>query len=83
MKTCKDFDYTGVKCCSVCHDYDELEIVKIDGAQPKFAVPLRHSFTPKKMINCQKNKNFFKRFSVISMKNVSETFTTTNGPFCR
>jgi hypothetical protein len=33
-KTCKDFDYIDVPCCSICHDEEladmELRIVKID-----------------------------------------------------
>lgn len=33
--TCKDFKYTGVECCDVCHDSEwadyELRVVKVDG----------------------------------------------------
>ena len=33
--TCKDFQYTGVQCCEMCHDSEfaeyQLRVVKVDG----------------------------------------------------
>ena len=46
MKTCKDFDYTGVKCCPVCHEYDQFDTVKIDGAPARLCCTLRVFFYP-------------------------------------
>lgn len=49
-KDCRDFAYTGVKCCSVCHedhlrDY-ELEIIIIDGEVCLVCCQLKAFFYP-------------------------------------
>jgi hypothetical protein len=47
-KTCKDYEYTGVKCCDSCHSYSEFELVtiKIDGKWARVCCAFRRFFYP-------------------------------------
>ena len=48
IRTCEDFEYTGVKCCPSCHDYSAFELVeiKIDGRMALVCCALRSFFYP-------------------------------------
>jgi len=48
--TCEDFDYTGVRCCPICHESDlskyELVVVKINNKAALLCCELRAFFYP-------------------------------------
>jgi hypothetical protein len=52
QKTCKDFAYTGVKCCSLCHetgyDISGLEVCIVDGQPVLLCCTLHVFFYPLK-----------------------------------
>ena len=49
--TCKDFKYTGVQCCDVCHDSElaeyELRVVKVDGVNALLCCAMVAFFYPR------------------------------------
>jgi hypothetical protein len=46
-KTCKDFDYTGVKCCPICHESKfEMLPIKIDNGLAVLCCAFRAFFYP-------------------------------------
>lgn len=47
-KTCKDFGWTGIDCCSSCHEEPEyeLDIVQVDGELALLCCKLRRFFYP-------------------------------------
>jgi hypothetical protein len=49
--TCKDYDYTGVKCCQQCHDPEfaeyELRVVKVDGVSALLCCAMVAFFYPR------------------------------------
>ncbi len=49
-KSCKDFDYTGVRCCDICHEADlekyELVVVKIDNEPALLCCQMKAFFYP-------------------------------------
>jgi hypothetical protein len=50
LKDCRDFDYTGVKCCPWCHESDlaqyELVVVKIDNEPALLCCQMKAFFYP-------------------------------------
>jgi hypothetical protein len=49
-KSCRDFDYTGVRCCDICHEDGlsqyELAVVMIDGEPALLCCMMRAFFYP-------------------------------------
>jgi len=49
-KSCKDFDYTGVRCCDICHEADlaqyELVVVRIDNEPALLCCQMKSFFYP-------------------------------------
>jgi hypothetical protein len=49
--TCADFQYTGVDCCSICHDSEladfELRVVKVDGVNALLCCVMVAFFYPR------------------------------------
>jgi hypothetical protein len=49
-KTCRDFDYTGVRCCDICHEEDlaqyELAVVTIDNEPALLCCQMKSFFYP-------------------------------------
>jgi hypothetical protein len=52
IKNCKDFDYTGVRCCQTCHEYEygELDVVQVDGEPALLCCQLYAFFYPQKAL---------------------------------
>lgn len=49
-KTCRDFEYTGVRCCDICHEdpEHEMDIVVVDNTSCLLCCQLRAFFYPPK-----------------------------------
>jgi len=49
-KSCRDFEYTGVRCCDICHEPDlasyELVVVQINGEPALLCCMMKAFFYP-------------------------------------